>query len=268
MALQDPMVDGAELDELHERLKALEEFALGGLEHALRAMADGDFTRRVVELPEPVLTDSGDARVRALVDLFNAMLQRTRSAFEAQEQLRGDLARALGDRSCLVELQAALISLDEHCLTDLDRGLHAMADGDLTLRAQPVTKPLRPLPGDSLGGLGEVFNDMLARSRTALRSYDALREDLRVLLGDRSCLDDVKVRLQSLQRHCLRDLEEALEAAAEGTTLTRKIAPATLPIEVEPGAEPGELAGTFNRALARARAGVEHLVRWRQSTEL
>lgn len=245
------------LQELHQRMRSLDEHCLTGLEQGLKAMLDGDFTQPATPRTAPLDVASGDPQVRALVDLFNAMLLRSQAAVAAYEALRADLAAVLGDRSCLPELRVALHSLDSHCLTDLDVGLQAMADGDLTHAAQPVTKPLQSLPGDELGELGEVFNDMLARSRTALRSYDTVREDLRLALGDQSCLDELRGRLQSLNRHCLRDLEEGLEALAEGTTITRQVAPVTPPIEITEG-DPGELAGTFNRMLRRAQASVRH----------
>lgn len=250
-------------EELAAAMRSLDADGLGGLERGLHAMAGGDFTVVVQPATTPIDVASDDAGVRAMVDLFNAMLVRTHAALEAYEALRGELSDALGEQSCLPELLVALRSLNDHCLADLDSGLQGMADGDLTRAAHPVTTPLKPRTGGRLGTLGDVFNEMLARSRTALRSYDAVREDLRVSLGDRSCLDELRQRLQSLQRHCLRDLEEALEAMAEGTSLSRPIAPATVPIDLS-GTEGGELPALFNRALSRARAAVQHLVRVQQ----
>lgn len=254
----------SDLSLLAARLREADAGAVADLERGLQALAEGDFTVAVEATGVPIELVCADAQTRELVDVLNVMLQRTQAALIAYESVRAELADSLGDRSCLPELLAALHSLNQHCLSDLDRGLQAMADGDLTRSAQPVTRPLRARSGDTLGTLGEVFNDMLARSRTALRSYDAVREDLRVALGDRSCLDELRAGLQSLQRHCLRDAEEGLEALAEGTTLTRAIAPATVPIAVPENGEPGEIALLFNRALTRAQAAVRHLARTRE----
>lgn len=248
------------IQELAARLRSLDANCLDGLQRGLAAMAGGDFSVQADPVTEPIVSDSDDADLRALVDLFNAMLHRSQAALEAYEDLRADLSTRFGERSCLPQLEQALHSLNNHCLSDLDTGLQAMADGDLTRSAAPVTRPLRPAPGEPLGSLGELFNEMLARSRTALRSYEAVREDLRVALGDRSCLDELRSGLQSLQRHCLRDIEEALEAHVHGTTLTRSIGPVTQPIaaDVDPSSR-GDLAALFDRALARARTSVEHL---------
>jgi methyl-accepting chemotaxis protein len=225
----------------------------------MRAMADGDFTIELVPRREPIDTHGHDADAQAVIDVINSLQTQLDDAVVAYESLRRDLAQALGDHSCLPDLLLALRSLNTHCLTDLDVGLQAMADGDYTRGARPVTHPLRAVGTDALGEVGEVFNEMLARSRTALRSYDAVREDLRSLLGDASCLDELRIGLRSLQRHCLRDLEEALEAVVEGTALTRSIAPATAYLVTPEGCLEGELAGLFNRALARAQAAVRHL---------
>lgn len=251
-----------------ERLRALDANALAALERGMQALADGDFTEQLDRDVEPFVVDAADARMRALVDLFNGMQTRLQASLDAYEQLRRELSRALGDQSCLPELLLALQSLNDHCLTDLDAGLQAMADGDLTYTARPATHPLRAAPGDALGEVGEVFNDMLARSRTALRSYEAVREDLRLSLGDHSCIDPLRIGLRSLQRHCLRDLEEALEAVVEGTALTRPIGPVTNPIETAAGDHEGELAALFNRALQRARTAVDHMATAREERAL
>jgi methyl-accepting chemotaxis protein len=245
---------------LTDGLRSLDQNQGRALSIAMQAMAAGDFTVELVAGLEPLDAHGHDAETQAIVDLINSLQTRLNESVVAYESLRRDLARALGDHSCLPDLLVALQSLNAHCLTDLDTGLQAMADGDYTLSARPVTHPLRCAPGDALGEVAEVFNEMLARSRTALRSYDAVREDLRSLLGDHSCLDALRIGLRSLQRHCLRDLEEALEAMVEGTALTRSIAPATVPIATPEGALEGELAGLFNRALARAQAAVGHLI--------
>ncbi|PTL55694.1 hypothetical protein [Paraconexibacter algicola] len=246
------------LDELQHRLRSLDEHCLTSLEQGLGAMVAGDFTVTAAPVTEPIHTHSDNPQIRGLIDLFNAMLARSQATLVAYEQLRQDLAEALGDLSCLPELYVRLSSLEEHCLTDLDEGLQAMVDGDLTRAAAPVTRPLIPEPDQRLGQLGELFNLMLARSRTALHSYDTMREELRVALGDRSCLDELRASLASLHRHCLRDLDEGLEAVATGTSLTRRAVPATKPLEPAEGGDLGELGEVFNRMLARTQSSLAH----------
>ncbi len=254
-----------ELELLAQHLRGVARDMAEPLEAGIQAMAAGEFSEPL-PIPElhPLCVQSEHPDVRAIVDVCNTMATQLATITAATESLRVQLAAALGERSCLPELVLALRSLNDHCLTDLDRGLQAMADGDLTRSARPYTRPLRSAPGDALGEVGELFNEMLARSRTALRSYDAVREDLRASLGDESSLDDLRTGLRSLQRHCLRDIEEALEAVSEGTALTRSIAPVTEPITRAEEASVGELAELFNRALSRARNSVGHLNAMRQ----
>lgn len=246
------------MEQLHARLHSMDRNCLAALEHGLNAMLEGDFTFTAEPVTEPIACESSDAHLRSLVDLFNAMLVRSQATLAAYESLRVELAGALGDISCLAELRLRLRSLEEHCLTDLDVGLQSMVDGDLTRAARPATLPLTASPGHRLGELGETFNKMLARSRTALRSYDTMREDLRVALGDTSCLDELRASLYSLHRHCLRDLDEGLEAAASGVELTRAVEPVTKPIAGPDGRDLGELAEVFNRMLARAQSSLTH----------
>lgn len=249
----DPVVD-----ELYLRLKSLDENCLRSLQEGLTAMLEGDNTYRAQPVTEPLAATTDDPHVRGLVDLFNSMLSRSQAALVAYEDLRRQHERLLGTHSVLFALADALKSLDDHCLTDLDVGLQAVVEGDLTRDAAPCTRPLRPGPDERLGELGETFNRMLARSRTALHSYNTMREDLRVSLGDQSCLDELRQRLTSLYRHCLRDLDEGLEAVATGTGLTRSVMAVTKPIESEDDRDLGELAEVFNRMLARAQSSLAH----------
>ncbi len=261
-SVTDPVVE-----ELRDRLRSLDDNCLRGLQHGLAAMLAGDHTYVADPVTEPIAGQSADPNVRALVDIFNSMLQRSQEALTAYDALRRTLADALGDRSCLPELRVSLQSLEQHCLTDLDHGLQAVVDGDLRHEAHPVTRPLVAPPDRRLGELGESFNQMLARSRTALYSYDTMREDLRGALGDRSCLEALRAKLYSLHRHCLRDLDEGLEAVATGTQLTRQVAPVTTPLlPAEEGEDIGELAEVFNRMLARTQSTLAHYDELRSRT--
>ncbi|WP_354699456.1 hypothetical protein DSM112329_05173 [Paraconexibacter sp. AEG42_29] len=257
-AVAAPNVDPV-IEQLRERLRSLDNTCLAGLQEGLTRMVVGDHSFSAEPGTEPIYDDSPDPNVRALVDIFNSMLQRSQEALGAYEQLRIRLADALGEQSCLPELTGRLHSLEENCLTDLDEGLQAVVDGDLTRSARPVTLPLTPAPDRRLGELGTSFNQMLARSRTALHSYDTMREDLRSALGDTSCLDELRAKLYSLHRHCLRDLDEGLEAVSSGTALTRAVGPVTTPL-VGPTEEAdiGELAEVFNRMLARTQSTLAH----------
>ena len=102
--------------------------------------------------------------MQELVDLFNSMLGKAQGALEGYNAVRSEYQQALGDDSCLAELQTRLASLSGHCLTNLGTGLTAMTRGDL-VAVQPVTTPLDARAGRQAGA--GIFNEMLAKARRA-----------------------------------------------------------------------------------------------------
>jgi methyl-accepting chemotaxis protein len=166
--------------QLKERLTSLHDHCLTDLAGGLRAINDADLTRAVQPATAPIDARSEDATVQELVDLFNSMLGVAQSAIADYNAMREDLRSALGDRSCLRELEPRLTSLTDHCLTGLGAGLAAVAEGDLTVDAHPVTTPLA---GTNLGTLGELFNRMLDTAQGGLESYNAMRSRLNTRVG-------------------------------------------------------------------------------------
>ena len=81
-------------------------------------------------------------------------------------------------------LGTRLRSLNDHCLQGLGDGLHAIADGDLTVDVQPVTTPVQVRSKDELGQLSETFNEMLAKAQGGLQAYNDMRGQLGVLIGE------------------------------------------------------------------------------------
>ena len=159
------------------------------------------------------------------------------------------------------ELKQCLRSLNDHCLTDLVAGLDAIRSGDLTVRVDPHTHPISVRSDDrETQELVELFNSMLVKAQSALDGYNAVREMLRAALGDHSCLDDLRARLNSLSDHCLTDLGDGLAAMAQGD-LTVAVEPVTTPLEFVAGAAVGDLAQTFNTMLSKAQGGLAGLQR-------
>jgi methyl-accepting chemotaxis protein len=134
---------------------------------------------------------------------------------------------------------------------------------------------------DELGETGEAFREMIAyldetavaarriaagdlevevkpkSERDALgTAFAAMSAELRDALGDRSCLEQLMARLESLSSHCMTELEHALAAAAQGD-LTYEVAPVTTALQAEDGRDPGRLASTFNTMLERAQGSIE-----------
>ena len=165
-------------------LQSLHDNCLTGLVAGLEAMRSGDLTVRVDPVTTPVDGVSADPAVQAQVELFNSMLTKAQAALEGYNAVREELRAALGDRSCLAELEERLTSLDGHCLTQLGEGLAAVAGGDLTVAARAVTSPLVPERGRALGRLGDIFNSMLTQAQGGLESYNAMRGQIGSLIRD------------------------------------------------------------------------------------
>ncbi len=176
--------DTAALEELRNGLASLHDHCLTNLGQGLRYMASGDLGHEVTPQTSPITGASDDPTMAQLIELFNAMLGKAQEALISYEALRADLRAALGDHSCLEDLRGGLNSLSDHCLSRLGEGLAAMAEGDLTVEAVPVTTPITASQGGSIGELGEVFNVMLSRAQSGLGSYNRTRASVAGMVRD------------------------------------------------------------------------------------
>ena len=243
------------LIQLKERLKSLESNCLRGLEEGLDGIVQGDLTRRAEPVTRPIDAHTGDADLRELAETFNRMLDRAQHAVTGYNEMREQLRATLGDQSVLEDLRTRLHSLNDNCLTNLNAGLHGLAEGDHTQAVVPVTTPVTRPAGQSIGEFGELFNSMLAKAQSSLVGYNAVRETLQTTLGDNSVLDDLRVRLHSLHDNCLTNLNAGLDAMAQGD-LTVEVCPVTTPISRAGGESLGEFGELFNSMLAKAQASL------------
>jgi methyl-accepting chemotaxis protein len=76
-----------------------------------------------------------------------------------------------------------LRELSDGGLSELDGGLKALAEGDLTVPAASHTEPIDSAAADELGELSRTFDEMLERAAGAIASYDATRAGLSSMLG-------------------------------------------------------------------------------------
>jgi methyl-accepting chemotaxis protein len=165
------------------------------------------------------------------------------------------LFRRRDDKS-IQELKERLRSLDENCLTNLNTGIKAMLERDLTVHVAPQTTPIDHTSSDpAIRELIEIFNSMLGRAQESIEAYEDLRERLRTQLGDNSCLFDLHDRLTSLRDVCLTGLGNGLEAASKGD-LTVDVQPATTALTTASGKDLGSLGEVFNGMLANAQGGI------------
>ena len=155
----------------------------------------------------------------------------------------------------------------------LVRAARGIAEGDVEQRVQVSSR-------DELGEAAEAFAAMVAyleeaaaaaraiaagelavaiepkSERDALgTAFAEMSAQLREALGDRSCLEQLVERMESLSARDLAELERALAAVARGD-LTVTAAPSTGPLEVADGRAPGRLAEIFDAMLAQIRGAI------------
>ena len=78
---------------------------------------------------------------------------------------------------------ARMRELSDGGLQELDTGLKALAQGDLTVAAASHTEPIASTAGDELGDLSRTYDEMLERAGGAIASYDQTRAALNSMIG-------------------------------------------------------------------------------------
>ncbi|MBS1707138.1 MAG: methyl-accepting chemotaxis protein, partial [Armatimonadetes bacterium] len=71
-----------------------------------------------------------------------------------------------------------MVSVRDHCATNLEAGIRALAAGDLTYDVQPATSALPTGRKDEFGKLSDLFNEVLAKLQAAIGSYNDSRFSL------------------------------------------------------------------------------------------
>lgn len=159
---------------------------------------------------------------------------------------------------------ACLQSLNTNCLGGVAAGLTAMADRDLTRSVTPVTPAVTATSADPhLTALVEQTNQILAKTKEAVAAYNVVQARLREVLGDESCLDELRRGMDSLSDNCIEGLRGGLGAMAEGDfRLTTEAV--TKPIVRADGVPVGQLGETFNAMRERMASAVGSYGRMRE----
>ncbi len=150
-------------------LRSLRDDDVAALGDGLEAVRAGDLTAAVA-LRTPELTRDSRDELGDIADGLEAIRERTARSVSAYEAMRGELRAALGDRSSLDALVAAMRQLEQHDLTALEAGLAAMGDGDLTVTAVPRTPPL-----ERDGELAAIFDALLTKANRSIAGYEQAR---------------------------------------------------------------------------------------------
>ncbi|MDO8210518.1 methyl-accepting chemotaxis protein [Conexibacter sp. CPCC 206217] len=203
------------------RLSHLRDDCVTNLNDGLAAVARGDMNVAVEATTRPIERVSSDEIGEIQVGV-NEILEKTVTSIAQYNAMREQLRAALGDHSCLDELVPRLESLEANCLTDLDRGMAAMAQGDLTLDIHAATSPLPPARvGESRGRLAEIFDAMLGRAQTSIDSYGRMRTTLAQMLRE---IAQSSASVSAASQQVAMNSEETGRAIAEIATTIGDVA--------------------------------------------
>ncbi|WP_022930730.1 methyl-accepting chemotaxis protein, partial [Patulibacter americanus] len=86
-------------------------------------------------------------------------------------------------RRTVGRIQASVVSLADHCLTELDQGLGRLAAGDLTYAVQPVTPRIEGWSNDELGDIAQSVNTIRDKTVSSVGSYNDSRDSLTAMIG-------------------------------------------------------------------------------------
>ncbi|MEZ5101954.1 MAG: methyl-accepting chemotaxis protein [Thermoleophilia bacterium] len=75
-------------------------------------------------------------------------------------------------------------SLAGNCLTDLEAGLGAISQGDVSVAVVPVTTPAPVTGGDEVSALTATVNEMLVKAQGSIAAYNAMREEYLAAMVD------------------------------------------------------------------------------------
>jgi methyl-accepting chemotaxis protein len=79
---------------------------------------------------------------------------------------------------------ARLVSVQEHCLADLRRGMEAVAAGDLTVFVKPVTPKIDKYNKDEVGQAAAATNDIIDKMVATIAAYNDARTSLGAIVGE------------------------------------------------------------------------------------
>ena len=85
--------------------------------------------------------------------------------------------------SSVKAVQSTLTAMADECVTSLERGLAAMAAGDLTVEAHAQTARIEKYGTDEVGQTARVTNAVLDKMAATIASYNEARTKLASLVG-------------------------------------------------------------------------------------
>jgi methyl-accepting chemotaxis protein len=104
---------------------------------------------------------------------------------------------------------------------ELQKGLRAVADGDLTVEVVPSSEEIETPSADEIGRLGKRFNELRANTLDSVTAYNDTREALGRLIGE---VSDSAGTVSSASHQMAATSEEASRAVGEITAAVTDVA--------------------------------------------
>jgi methyl-accepting chemotaxis protein len=112
-------------------------------------------------------------------------------------------------------------ALRDHCITNLERGLGALAKGDLTVQVEAVTEPVKLGTRDEIGQMADVFDATLTMVQSTIRSYNSARTGLTDLVVE---ISENATSVASTSQTLAASSEESGAASSEIANGRQKLA--------------------------------------------
>jgi methyl-accepting chemotaxis protein len=172
------------------------------------------------------------------------------------------MARDLSRR--IVQLLNGISSLDAEALAELEHGLGAIAQGDLTYQLHPQIEQIPSTRGDEIGELTRTFNAMVEKTQSSVAAYNTTRENvagmLREIAGNAEQLSLASQQMANTSEEAGRAVGEIAQAvssvAAGAEDQVRSIAEAKILTDEVAMASQASADGAQQTADAAAQARI------------
>jgi methyl-accepting chemotaxis protein len=161
--------------------RSVRQDALDPLVKGLDSIERGDLTQTITVDFAPIAR-AGDDEIGDVVRSVEEIVADTRTAVASYNSACAVLRTALGDQSILQDLDDRMLAMNNNCLSELERGLTAMRNGDLTVAVLASATLIEGQGGASIGSLGGTFNSMLAKAQGGIGLYNETREELATMI--------------------------------------------------------------------------------------
>lgn len=151
---------------------------------------------------------SGDKTAEGVVDLLNQVTERSETIATASRQSAESASSSAKRTTVIVGVLAALAglalaytiartirnsvgtvvsrldSIEKNCVTNLEKGIRAIAAGDLSVEVQPVTPKIQSFSKDEIGQASASINTTLDKLVATIATYNEARHNLSAIVTE------------------------------------------------------------------------------------